>query len=197
MSATAGRAAAMSARIAAAARRAGVPDPGVQAIEQALRTAMRPRAERLRDEHHPDYLHPGRTVTILLEDLGIADPAVLAAGALAETLRPELAAPADAPETELPAGTLELLRDVPVPARAGDALLERLASAPTPARLVALAERLDHARHLHLDDRRRWAPLHRETHDVYLPIAARTHPTLERRLRWWCATFARRFLGPA
>ncbi len=194
MTAKGGRAEAMANRVAGAARRAGTPEPGIRSIDAALRAAMRPRIERLADDHDPDFLHPGRTVLILLEDLGITDAATLCAGALAETLRPELRAGPLPARAALAPGTIELLEEVPVPARDGAALLERLVTASEPARLVALAERLDHARHLHLGRRDRWMPLHRETCELYLPLAERSHPTLARRLRWWCRTFARRFL---
>lgn len=234
---TGGRAGAMAARVADTARRAGVSEVGVRSIVAALDTAMRPRSERLDDDHHPDYLHPARTVLILLEDAGVVDPATLSAAALTETLRPELAAEVpkgpragshaqpvaeatatsrDRPAREagaepdgsgkhadtsllapgtLAPGTLDILAEVPCPRTDPDTLLERLVTAPESARLVALAERLDHARHLHLGDRAAWAGLHRETCEIYLPVAERTHDVLARRLRWWCGTFAERFLG--
>lgn len=234
---TGGRAGAMAARVADTARRAGVSEVGVRSIVAALDAAMRPRSERLDNDHHPDYLHPARTVLILLEDVGVVDPAALSAAALAETLRPELAvkvltepragsrAPSVAeaaatsrdrpvreagagpdgsagradtsslPPGSLAPGTLDILAEVPCPRTDPDTLLERLVTAPEPARLVALAERLDHARHLHLGDRAAWAGVHRETCEIYLPVAERTHDVLARRLRWWCGTFAERFLG--
>ncbi|HEX6938654.1 MAG TPA: hypothetical protein VF158_04530 [Longimicrobiales bacterium] len=196
MNATAGRAAAMTARVLEAAARAGIAEPGVRSIEAALDAAMQPRIRRLADDHDPAYLHPGRTVLILLEDAGVTDPAVLSAGALTESLRPDLAAAPPA-AVRLAPDTLELLAEVPTPAHDRDTLLERLVSASAPARLVALAERLDHVRHLHLLGRSHWAPLHRETRDIYLPVADRTDPTLARRLRYWCTTFAERFLPDA
>jgi len=186
----------MAGRVVAAARRAAVPEAGIHSLEQALEIAMRPREERLPDDHHPDFLHPGRTVLILLEDLGITDAAILSAGALAETLRPTLAADLGPEELDrIAPGTPEILAQLPIPRREGDRLLEALVAAPEPVRRVALAERLDHVRRLHLQPREEWAALHAETRDCYLPVAARTHPTLERRLRWWCTTFEARFLG--
>ncbi|HEX7120697.1 MAG TPA: hypothetical protein VF212_18030 [Longimicrobiales bacterium] len=184
----------MTRRVLDAAARAGVPAPGRRSIEAALDAAMRPRILRLDDDHDPLYLHPGRTALILLEDVGITDPAVLSAGALAETLRPDLAAEPPA-ESSLAPGTLDILHEVPLPQRDRDTLAERLVTASAPARLVAVAERLDHARHLHLLDRSLWTPLHRETREVYLPVADRTDPTLTRRLLRWCTAFAERFLA--
>jgi len=188
-----GRAGAMAARIETAATEAGTGPAAAAAVVAAFLAAMRPRRERLDDEHDPDFLHPGRTVLILLEDLGITDPAVLAAGALTETLRPELA-PRPGDVTAAAPDAQQLLAEIPVPATAGDELLERLVAAPLAVRCIALAERLDHARHLHLRPAAEWAPLHHETCTIYRPVAERTHPVLARRFRWWCETFRRRFL---
>lgn len=151
---------------------------------------MQPRAERL-PETHPDFLHPGRTVLILLLDAGVTDPVLLAAGGLAETLHPGLAAPRD---TAAAPRVRALLDQVPTPAHEGERLLEALLAASEPVRLIALAERLDHMRHLHLHPAEDWATLYRETRATYLPVAERTHPTLARRFRWWCDMFVRRYL---
>ncbi len=191
---TGGRAAAMMNRVVSAAIQAGIPQRGVRSIEVALEAALAVRVARLDDDHDPAYLHPARTILILLEDVGIIDPVVLSAAALTETLDPELAAaPPDDPALE--PESLELLDEVPVPARDGERLLENLVTASEAARLIALAERLDHARHLHLTDRGRWTWVHAETCEVYLPVAMRTDATLARRLRRWCDAFAERFLG--
>ena len=58
----------------------------------------------------------------------------------------------------------------------------------------ALAERLDHLRHLHLKEpdaaaREVW----REARDVWLPFADRTHPDLARRYAWWTRKFTKRY----
>src|SRR5690606_24048389 len=78
------RAEAMANRLETAALRAGLGDDGAATILDAYRTAMRPRERSLADDHHVDYLHPARTTLILLEDLGITEPTILAAGALTE-----------------------------------------------------------------------------------------------------------------
>lgn len=184
------RAEAMLARLLDTARKAGIDDDGAAGIERAYRAAMAPRAARLEDDHAPAFLHPGRTALILMDDLGVADPDVVAAGALAETIFPELAADVAGIDRDVAA----ILRELPVPARDGERLLERLVSAPDAVRLVALAERLDHARHLHLEPDLDWPAFHHETCAIYAPVAERIHPTLARRFAWWCRTFDRRFL---
>ncbi|MBI4545716.1 MAG: HD domain-containing protein [Gemmatimonadetes bacterium] len=184
----------MARRLTAAARRAGFGSAALARLEAAFRLAMQPRASRLPDEHHPDYLHPARTALILLEDLAIADPDLAVAAAVCETLRDELTTPLAAIQEVCGPDVAHLVQSVPRPASAGDELLEQLVTAPEPARVLALAERLDHARHLHLRPRADWQPLHHSTCTVYLPVAERTHPGLARRYRWWCRTFHRRYL---
>jgi hypothetical protein len=60
---------------------------------------------------------------------------------------------------------------------------------------IALAERLDHARHLHLMSAVAAAPFHSLIETVYLPVAERSCPPLARRLERWAQAFARRRLG--
>lgn len=186
-----GRAAAMAERLAIAARRVGMDERGAESVVRAFQLAMRPRIEHLPDDRHPDFLHPARTALILMEDLGVDSPDVVAAGVLAETLYPEFVAdPADVDGRMI----RELLRRLPMPAGEGDYLAEALEAAPEAVRLIALAERLDHARHLHLREPDEWAAFHDETCRAYRPVAAETHPTLARRYDWWCRMFARRYL---
>lgn len=186
------RAERMAARVGDVVRRTGIAPADAAAVDRAFRTAMRPRDERLEDDHHPAYLHPGRTVLILLGDAGVADPAVLAAGALAETLDLGLAAAEPVLGAAAEPRTRELLELVPIPARDGDALTELLVIAPEPVCLVALAEMLDHARHLHLRPELDAATLYHQTRTVYLPVAERTNIALARRFRSWCDAFGRR-----
>jgi len=185
----------MARRIAAAAEHAGLAPHDVALVERAFHVAMAPRARLIADDHDPDFLHPGRTTIILLEDLGRTEAIVLAAGAVCETLRDELAVPAPQTEAELGPAVRALVDEVPLPALAGDELLERLLAAGHDARLVALAERLDHARHLHLRPAAGWRAFHTLACETYLPVALRTDPTLARRFRWWCGQFERRYLS--
>lgn len=189
------RAEAMIRRLDRATRRAGLDESAVSHVGSALRLALGRRAALLSDDHHPQFLHPARTALILLEDLGVTDPRILAAGALAETIDLELALEPREIENALGPEIRSLVDQVPVPARAGDELVEALVIADEPVRLIALAERMDHARHLHLRPTHEWLAFHQLHCQVYLPIAQRTHPTLTRRYRWWCNMFQHRYLA--
>lgn len=186
-----GRATAMAERLLKTARELGIGEAGIERILDAHETAMRPRERLLDSDHHPDYLHPGRTALILMLDTEIRDPVLIAAGALLETMRPELAA--DVVDDDV----RTLLAEIPSPTRDGELLTEALLLAEPEVCTVALAERLDQVRHLHLRPREEWEPTHRMAEDVYLPIAVRTESTMARRYRWWCRTFRERFLGGA
>lgn len=185
----------MTRSVAAAAARVGLTDAAVAALVRAHELAMAPRVAGLEDDHDPRYLHPGRTVLVLIQDAGVRHPTTLAAAALVESEFPELEVPS---ELVAQAVGLEIqrLRDaVPLPHTAGEALAERLVIADQPVRLIALAERLDQLRHAHLwNDVERRRTAHAAATEVYLPVAERTDRTLARRYRWWCRTFARRFL---
>jgi (p)ppGpp synthase/HD superfamily hydrolase len=184
------RGSAMAASVLRTARSAGVGRDGLDLLSRAHVLAMAPRLRQLEDDHHPLFLHPGRTVLILLRDADVRDPVVLAAAAVTESEDPGLD-PGDV-EAVL-GGAVESLRGW-VPRPGSETLLERLVSAPAEARLVALAERLDHLRHAHLGARdEHWrSRVHAEAEAVYLPVAERTHALIARRYRHWCRTFARR-----
>lgn len=187
------RAAAMGRRLARTAGRLGLDPPGKELVLDAFHAAMGPRRARIDEDHHPDYLHPARTALILMDDLGEADPVTLAAALFAETRDPTLAAAPDAMNRVSPeAGRMAAA--LPVPARA-QRLLEALLALPDPAVRVAAAERLDHARHLHLRAETEWDIGHRTTREAYVPVTRRVDPTLAARLEWWCDMFVRRFLG--
>jgi len=189
-----GRASLMAERIGGTLLRNGLDDQGIRTVLHAIHAALTLRQRAITDDHHPDFLHPGRTLLILLEDLGVTDPVVLAAGALAESLRPPLRTPPPADDEPAGAAVRRLLEAVPYPGADEELLLESLLAADHEVQLIALAERLDHVRHLHLAPRNEWHELHARTCSTYLPVAPRVHPTLARRYQWWCATFARRFL---
>lgn len=187
------RADAMAARIRDTAERLGVHSAGRALIAAALDAAMAPRARAGLDDHHPDYLHPARTALILMDDAAVADARILAAAVITETRDPALR-PDPADVARLPEPVRAVTAAVPDPAEP-ERVLERLVIADPAARIVAVAERLDHARHLHLREPDEWAGYHDLTCTAYAPAAARAHPVLDRRLAWWCRTFGKRFLG--
>jgi (p)ppGpp synthase/HD superfamily hydrolase len=179
------------------ARAAGTPPKGVHLLGRAYALAMEPRLRAEIDDHHPDFLHPGRSALILLIDTGEARPEVLAAVMLTETERPAFAPERARIVAALGAGTGERVAAITgnVPPPDAEDLAERLLLAHEDVQRVALAERLDHLRHAHLwpdvDERRR---AHRQADEVYAGIAARVHPTLARRYARWCENFGRSHL---
>jgi (p)ppGpp synthase/HD superfamily hydrolase len=189
------RAEAMGRRLERTARRLGIPESGQALVLDAFLVAMEPRRSRITADHHPDYLHPARTALILMDDTGLANAELLAAALFVETRDPELAAPERAISRVSPT-VAGLVARVPVPSAQDETLLESLLALEPGLAAVALAERLDHARHLHLRDRADWGDYHALTCDVYAPVAARIDPALASRIGWWCDTFRRRFLDP-
>lgn len=184
----------MAERIGETARSLGIEDGGVHLITSAYALAMEPRRRLLEDDHHWAYLHPARSALILMDDTGERDPTVVAAAALVETEDEHLKVSANRLPSTVGPEVAQLVAAVPPPC--GDDLVEALVVADPAVARMALAERLDQLRHAHLWedlDRRRRA--HAEARSVYLPLAERTHPTLARRYRWWCAMFGQDHLS--
>ncbi len=182
----------MAASVARAARSFGVDAPGIGLVGRAHAVAMAPRVRALDDDHHPLYLHPGRTVLILLRDALVTDPVVLAAAAVTESEDVVFRIAGEEVGRSVGEDVARLVAEVPMPDT--ETLAEALVMADERVRLVALAERLDHARHAHLreaDDAWRRA-LHEQVGAVYLPVAERTHERIAQRYRHWWRAFARR-----
>ncbi len=158
-----------------------------------MEVARAPRLDAIDDDHHPDYLHPGRTVVVLLDDVGLADPLALAAACVLDTRRGDLEPP-DREVTENVSAAVTDFRSA-VPRPGSDTLLEDLLASEPDVVLVALAERLDHVRHAHM-----WGDLvearaaHQEASEVYLKMAERTHALLAARYASWCGAFKKRYL---
>ena len=187
------RAKRMGLRVTTAARRLGVETAGLDLLTRAHRLAMTPRFVHLEDDHHADFLHPGRSVLVLLMDVEERRPPVLAAGMMLESEREQLRVDHEVVGATLGPSVEAIVRAAPLPK--SDQLAERLVTAPEEVRLVTLAERLDHLRHLHLSQEQdRWAEVHDLTFRVYRPVADRTHATLAGRYSWWCGMFERQFL---
>ena len=73
-----------------------------------------------------------------------------------------------------------------------DELAEALLGLPGPILIAAVAERLDHARHLHLRPVSLWREGLALEESVYLPIAMRASDALSRRYQRWHSAFTRR-----
>ena len=182
------RAAAMLERVTAECR-VVLSDDDVAMIRHAVATALSARDRDIHDDHDPRYLHPARTVLILLSDAACRDADALAAAAFVESLPNDIEAQPSALSSRVSA----LVAAAAVPAY-GDDLLERLVTAPAEATLIALAERLDHARHLHLMPDVPAAEFYAGIEAIYVPVAERMCPPIARRLRKWAGAFARRRL---
>jgi (p)ppGpp synthase/HD superfamily hydrolase len=188
------RAEAMVRRVLRTADRLGLNEQGRALLQRAFDLGMAPRLALDLDDHHPDYLHPSRTALILMVDGKIADPVILAAALVTDTRDQAFQIDVEALRGIDPA-VARLASEIPDPDRAGDTLLESLVAGSFEAAVVAVAERLDHARHLHLRDAGEWSAYHATTCAVYAPLARRTDPVLAGRMEWWCTTFQQRFLG--
>jgi len=182
----------MAASLVRAARFTGVSADGVRAISRAYALAMEPRVATFEDDHHPLFLHPGRSVLVLLRDVSCVDGPLLAAAALVESEDAELRIAAADVRAGLGGEVADLVEAVPMPGTGS--LAEALVTADERVRLLALAERLDHLRHAHLREADEgWrAAAHAEARSIYWPVAERTHPRLAQRYEHWCRTFARR-----
>lgn len=182
----------MARSVERAARAAGMGPAEAARVVAAHGLAMAPRIGALADDHHPAYLHPGRTVLVLLRDVGPLEAATLAAAALLETEDGAVRVPHAEVARALGSDLADTVGSLPLPG--ADDLVEGLLALPPELALASLAERLDHLRHLHLraDLRAIWGARHEEASTVWLPFATRTHPRLAARFEHWSRAFARR-----
>jgi (p)ppGpp synthase/HD superfamily hydrolase len=185
------RAQMMAASVASAATARGLEPSDVDVLGRAHALAMQPRLEALEDDHHPAYLHPGRTVLVLLHDVGEVPLDALCAAAVHETEDNNLRVSSDAVREALGDTVADLVGALPLPG--DERLLERLVTLEQEPLLAALAERLDQLRHAHLrEDDSWWRAIHEEAVSAWVPVAERTHPRLADRYRHWQRTFERR-----
>lgn len=186
----------MTGRVDRTAAGAGVDRPGRELIGKAIEVAMSPRLAAIDDDHDPDYLHPGRTAVILLDDVGLVDPVALAAACLLDTRRDDLE-PSDRKVTEGVGPAVTAFRSA-VPRSGSVTLLEDLLAGEHEVTLVALAERLDQVRHAKFwRDKSEARAAHQEAAEVYLKMAERTHARLAARYASWCRAFGERYLNNA
>ena len=184
----------MADRVDRTAVAAGVDRSGRDLIGTAMEAAKAPRLAVIHDDHDPDYLHPGRTALVLLDDVGLTDPLALAAACVLDTRRGDLEPP-DREVTERVSADVTAFRSA-VPRPGTVTLLEDLLGSEPDVVLVALAERLDQVRHAHM-----WGDLgearaaHREAFEVYLKMAERVHARLAARYTHWCRAFSEGYLS--
>jgi hypothetical protein len=198
----------MGRRVARALARAGVQADPIARVGVALELAMARRIERIQDDHDPRFLHPARTILVLVEDVGLLAPGPLVVAPLLDSVDPGLSASDEAvlgalgPETEearrglprLPGGLLG-----PASGDEEDAWF-RAMSALEPVWLATmLAEALDHARHLHLLPSSEGRGLGAARVGRFMiPLASRCGAgmegadVLERRFGWWWRRVGRR-----
>lgn len=181
----------MAASVASAAAGRGLDQAAVERITTAYGLAMEPRIAVIEDDHDPAYLHPGRTVLLLLNDVGKLPVDVLCAAALHESERAALRVDTRTVRDTLGEGVVDILSSLPFPG--DEQLLERLVTLDEEPLLAALAERLDQLRHAHLsEDLEWWRALFAEAEETWVPVAERAHSRLADRFRHWHRTFARR-----
>lgn len=180
----------MAASLARAAHALGLEEEQGELILRAHALAMAPRLAGLEDDHNPAYLHPGRTMLVLLRDVGPLPAETLAAAAVHDTVDAGLRVADSDIRRALGDEVADLAASLPL---AGDVgLAERLVTASEQARLAALAERIDQLRHAHMRPDLDWTAAHREAGEVWLPVAERTHARLADRFRNWHRAYARR-----
>jgi hypothetical protein len=193
----------MGRRLAREMEAEGIPPLRTGPVLDGCRRAVLARAAGVPDPEDPRFLHPGRTVLVLLRDGGERDPGCLAVAPLLDSVEPELQ---QALLTAAPPGARLLLQQVPMlpgglgaPAeRDGEGeWVEALVVAAEEVRRLVLAELLDQLRHLHVMPGAHHPPghpawggearkrlLHR-VEEVFLPLSQRTGGEFERRLSWW------------
>lgn len=182
----------MGRSLRATARSKGHAGETLDALERVHVLAMSVRSARLDDDHHPAYLHPGRSALVLLHDVDEVDPVVLVVAMLHESEDPELRVAHEQIVEGVGPAAAAAMSSIPHPG--DERLTERLLGLGPGVALATLAERLDQLRHLHLrpDLADRWADTHREVVDVWLPFSARIDQKLARRYAHWTRTFVKR-----
>jgi hypothetical protein len=182
----------MAGSIGAAMRGRGIDRGTRDLVELALRVAMAPRIDLLPDDHHPAYLHPARSVLVLLHDVRTLEPAALTIAALHEAQDNRLRVDPQQLGELLDPAIAGLLERLPLPGH--EALEERLVTLDHGPATAVLAERLDHLRHLHLRPELgdTWREVHSEVVRVWAPFADRIDERLAVRFGHWSRTFARR-----
>jgi (p)ppGpp synthase/HD superfamily hydrolase len=168
--------------------RAALPEPDANVVRAALSQSLEYRSGLITDERDPRLLHTARTIRILIADGACRSADALAAAAFVDTVDHFLVPMP--PVARLAA----IVNAVPHPD--ADDLLERIVTADIDVGLITVAERLDHARHLHLRDDLDRHSFHAGIRAVYAPGARRFSAQIARRLERWADAFERRLILP-
>jgi (p)ppGpp synthase/HD superfamily hydrolase len=167
----------------------------VERVARAVGEALRLREQAMSDDHDSRYLHPARTVLILMSDADCRDAAVLAAAPFVDGIDDALVAPSEVVGDVAGPAAARLRAAVPLAStHADDTLLEALVAADHDVAVLALAEHLDQVRHLQFRPDLDWRALHAGVERVYVPAAHRICPQLGRRFDRWAEAFRRRLL---
>jgi len=188
------RAIAMSRRLHRTARRTGLADAEADRLVDLFALVMDRRATTLSDPAHPEYLHPARTALILMDDAAVQEPVALQAAIIRDTVRTGLEPTAEALRGVADEMAFAAARRIPGADLDDFALLEALVVLEPDLLDAALAERLDHARHLHMGESAGWSEFHRQVSAVYLPASRRGNRRIAQRFGRWAEAFEWRFL---
>jgi hypothetical protein len=170
-----------------------LPPDEVQRVARAVTEALRLREDAVSDDHDSRYLHPARTVLILMSDADCRIATALVAAPFVEGIDDALVAPIEVVEDVAGSAAARLRAAVPLASpHADDTLLEALVCADHDAAVIALAEHLDQVRHLQFRPDLDWRALHAGVERVYVPAARRICPQLGRRFDRWADAFRRR-----
>jgi hypothetical protein len=140
-------------------------------------------------------LHPARSALILLQDAEVRDAVLLTAAALSESEYAEMRPRPEDIRRLFGAGVADLC--ALLPAADDEELTEKLVTLPNDVALIAMAERLDHARHLKFRDPSCWVRGYEQVEAVYLPVCSRISEPLARRFERWARGFRKQQLEEA
>jgi hypothetical protein len=182
---------------------AGLAPEDVEGVTTSFQMAIHLRSAYVGGEADHRFLHPARSLLVLLEDGGERGPDLLAAAPLVESVEPQLVG-VEVQEAPHPIRTL--LRGLPIlpgglGGTAGEDVeagwLEALVLVEPGMQRLILSEALDQLRHLHL---RPDGPFRdrilRRAERVLVPLAQRAGGGLDQRFRWWWSRVGRH-LGSA
>ena len=193
----------MQGRLGGVLASAGLAPKDADLAIDSFRMAVHLRGACLTEENDHRFLHPARSLLVLLEDGGERRPDLLAAAPLVESLEPDLVGGVAAVAPEPIQAVLAGLPALPgglggTAAPDSEALwLEGLVLAEPGIQRLILSEALDQLRHLHLrpDGSFRNRVL-RRAEGFLVPLAHRVGGKLDRRMGWWWSRVGQR-LGPA